>query len=197
MQANDLKSWAWPRACGSDYRPRHLILNVLIQICSLLRITNTLLESELMGKDSGQAACCGRNTIFEWRERHAPQTAESCICRSSCRWRRMRSATRGSMINEAMRMREPQEESRGLAPKIFLSRRDHVLQASWERSEWSPSSLACALSAAAPCFTTEPQHRPSAIVAQAACGHVRTGRAMPAEWRSSSAGRARRRECGR
>ena len=113
MQANDLKSWAWPRACGSDYRPRHLILNVLIQICSLLRITNTLLESELMGKDSGQAACCGRNTIFEWRERHALQTAESCICRSSCRWRRMRSATRGSMINEAMRMREPPAQEIG------------------------------------------------------------------------------------
>jgi hypothetical protein len=58
--------------------------------------------------------------------------------RSLCRWRKIRSITRGSVIREAMRMGAPQQQSRGSAATIFLTRRAHVLRASLERSEWSP-----------------------------------------------------------
>jgi len=54
---------------------------------------------------------------------------------SLSRWRRMRPATRGSVIKETMRMRAPQAQSRGSTSRIFLSRRAQVLRASLEKSE--------------------------------------------------------------
>jgi hypothetical protein len=52
--------------------------------------------------------------------------------RSLSGWRRMRSTTRGSVINETMRMRLPHEHIRESAPKTLLIRRAHVLGTSLE-----------------------------------------------------------------
>jgi hypothetical protein len=54
--------------------------------------------------------------------------------RALCRWRTMRSITRGSVIKETMRLRRPQAHRSGSASKIFLINRTHVLRASLEQS---------------------------------------------------------------
>jgi hypothetical protein len=67
--------------------------------------------------------------------------------RSLSRWRRMRSTTRGSVINETICMRAPQAQTSGSTSKIFLSRRAHVLRASLEKSALSRSGGVFAVTA--------------------------------------------------
>ena len=81
--------------------------------------------------------------------------------RSLCRWRRIRSITRGSGMKETIRMRSPHEQTRGSVSKIFLTKRAQVLRASLAKSELSlvsgAGAVAPGLSACSPAQTILPR----------------------------------------